>query len=397
MGANAQKRDHLGALDGLRGIASVTVVVFHCVTVFWSPLLSGERENPASLLWNGPFAVHIFFVLSGFVLSLGFLRSQDISHLASAAGRRYFRLTVPALASVLITYSLMTLGFAHVEDCARVLEHNEYLRPFWKLPPSILTALKEGLWTACFSVNFPKYNGVLWTMQYEFKGSLLLFATLALTARAKNRWVVFLIAAAVCLSFNGFPYAEILSGSLLCMLWCCKRGAILANKPVALTLLTASLFVAWRCPLRTLLGDAGNSVNGFIDSMPAAIGVVAAVAFSPLLQRTLSTRAFVWLGKISFPLYLIHWPIVLTAGTGAYTFLRTIGWAHESAAVVACALIAPLSFAAAALGAATVEPWSIRIGNVVYRRLLAADVASTRTAIPAPDPIGSEAKASRAA
>jgi peptidoglycan/LPS O-acetylase OafA/YrhL len=386
MDANAQKRGHLDALDGLRGIASVVVVVFHSVTVFWSPVLDHGLENPASVLWNGPFAVHIFFVLSGFVLSLGFLRSQDLSQLASAAGRRYFRLTIPSLASVLITYSLIVLGFAHVEDCARVLEHNEYFSGHWRFQPSILMALKEGLWTACFSVNVPKYNGALWTMQYEFKGALLLFAALALTARYKNRWLVFVILAAVCLSYNGSPFAEILCGSLLCMLWC-KRGAILTNKAIALALLTAALFFAWRFPIRMLLGSAGGVANAWIDSMIAAIGVVSAVAFSPLLQRVLSMRAIVWLGKISFPLYLIHWPIILTAGTGAYVHLRTAGWGHEWAAVAACCLIAAVSLAAAAVGAATVERWSIRIGNVVYRRLFVADNAPNPTVVAAPNPI----------
>ena len=273
----------------------------------------------------------------------------------------------------------------------RLVEHNEYFSSHWKFPPSIFMALKEGLWTSCFSVNVPRYNGALWTMQYEFKGSLLLFGALSLTARSRNRWLVVLILAAVCLSYNGSPYAEILCGSLLCMLWC-ERGAMLTNKPLALALLTASLFFAWRFPIRMSLGNAGGVANAWIDSMIAAIGVVSAVAFSPLLQRALSTRTFVWLGKISFPLYLIHTPIILSVGTGTYVFLRTIGWGHESAAVVACAVIAVVSLAAGALGAVTVEPWSIRIGTVVYRRLFVADRPPTQTVIAAQDPVRTASK-----
>lgn len=77
------------ALDGIRGLAAVVVVVHHTFLV--SPLLANPYQNPYDvrpgtiawwatytplhLFWDGTEAVFVFFVLSGFVLSLPLART----------------------------------------------------------------------------------------------------------------------------------------------------------------------------------------------------------------------------------------------------------------------------------------------------------------------------------
>jgi peptidoglycan/LPS O-acetylase OafA/YrhL len=56
------KRDHYAALDGLRGFAAVSVVLF----------LLGHRLHAPWLATNSRLAVDVFFCLSGFVLPLAF-------------------------------------------------------------------------------------------------------------------------------------------------------------------------------------------------------------------------------------------------------------------------------------------------------------------------------------
>jgi peptidoglycan/LPS O-acetylase OafA/YrhL len=364
----ARQPGHLDALDGLRGIACLVVFLHHCTAAFWFSLYTRPDLNPLTLLCNGTFAVHVFFVMSGFVLSLAYVRTPRLPILVSATARRYFRLAIPSTVAVLIAYALMALGFGYAQDLARIVEHSAWIEKQWTFPPLLGSALKQGLWNSCFG-GTQNFDGVLWTMQYEFKGSLILFGALALTTGIKNRGFAFLAAAAGFLVFGGWEFAEFLLGGLLCIVWV-QRGASIANRYVALLVLAASLYIAWRLPTHMADWSWGDSkLREWVSGMLGAIGVVSVAAYSPLVQRTLSSRPFVWLGKISFPLYLIHMPILLSAGAGVYCALHGRGWAHDWAGLAAFATTAALSFPAAALGTATIEPWSVRIGQMAYRVL----------------------------
>src|SRR5262245_47699245 len=102
------------ALDGLRGIAAVTVVVQHILSSF-PPLaamidrapdadivLLDLDRTPLRLLWTGSEAVILFFVLSGFVLTLQIERFQAGSSYVTYIVRRVSRLYVPYLAIMLV-------------------------------------------------------------------------------------------------------------------------------------------------------------------------------------------------------------------------------------------------------------------------------------------------------
>lgn len=92
-------------LDSIRGLAALTVVLQHCLFVF--PLLfndtSGQQHfwllnifkySPLHLFWSGSQAVFLFFLLSGFVLSLPFYRAQSVSYPAFII-KRICRLYLP--------------------------------------------------------------------------------------------------------------------------------------------------------------------------------------------------------------------------------------------------------------------------------------------------------------
>ncbi|WP_443147193.1 acyltransferase family protein [Paenibacillus sp. KACC 21273] len=73
-------------LDGLRGLAALIVVISHFVVAFYPSLYNGSidsvhtqkslelwiSKSPFNLFYNGNFAVCVFFVLSGYVLSYKF-------------------------------------------------------------------------------------------------------------------------------------------------------------------------------------------------------------------------------------------------------------------------------------------------------------------------------------
>ena len=108
-----------GALDGLRGLAAAVVVIHHCFLV--SPSLSlavarvdtGQVEpwvwwttfTPLHLLWAGTEAVYVFFILSGFVLTLPFVGVWQPTWRAYYA-KRFVRIYLPVWASLVIALLL---------------------------------------------------------------------------------------------------------------------------------------------------------------------------------------------------------------------------------------------------------------------------------------------------
>ena len=79
-------RDH--ALDGIRGIACLIVLISHFMQFFLPSVFVqnqidhyGEKyisETPFNILYNGHFAVMLFFVLSGMVLSIPFFKGKGL-------------------------------------------------------------------------------------------------------------------------------------------------------------------------------------------------------------------------------------------------------------------------------------------------------------------------------
>ena len=67
-------KERLEYLDAMRGLAAFSVVLFHLFTTIRFGYLSELRPHlvvfPLRIFWDGAAAVSLFFVLSGFVLSI---------------------------------------------------------------------------------------------------------------------------------------------------------------------------------------------------------------------------------------------------------------------------------------------------------------------------------------
>ena len=103
-----QAGHHYKELDSLRGLAAITVLNGHYLNLFkvkQGPFVGlGEKvelahKTPLFALMAGHESVMLFFVLSGFVLSLPFLNGRTVNY-GSYAIRRTFRIYVPYLAAL---------------------------------------------------------------------------------------------------------------------------------------------------------------------------------------------------------------------------------------------------------------------------------------------------------
>jgi peptidoglycan/LPS O-acetylase OafA/YrhL len=217
-----QIQGRMEALESVRGLAAFVVCCSHLFTGFFPHWF----YNPADPLppwlqlpsW-AHFAVDVFFVLSGFVLSISFVQTGKIELLRTAFVRRYWRLFIPVAASILISYLLHANGLYANREAVMAFEANksDWLYGFYGFEPSAVGAIREAVWKVFFSFSAREsYNPVLWTMGYEFLGSLFLFAFLALSGGLRNRFLIYLAVGFVAQRFGMIWLLEFLAGAAVC-------------------------------------------------------------------------------------------------------------------------------------------------------------------------------------
>ncbi len=158
-------------------------------------LIRLAARTPFRVVWEAQWAVSLFFVLSGFVLTLAYFRSGRQATMSSAAVRRYFRLMIPAAASILFAYVLLKCGWMYNRTAVASMDGaapsaHWWLNVFYNFKPSFRVALKDCFWTTFFG-NGSLYNQNLWTMPVELQGSFLVYTFALLFGKLRNRWLIY--------------------------------------------------------------------------------------------------------------------------------------------------------------------------------------------------------------
>ncbi|MCU1445158.1 acyltransferase [Cryobacterium sp.] len=326
--------------------------------------------SPLKILFAGPEFVLVFFVLSGFVLVLTPLRrwpwtprpapEQAASAPAPAAGsaeptsgvpavsastpalavegaptaatttapqgydwlayypRRIIRLAIPVVVSV-------ALAAAWILLVPRTGEGGAWMAKQGSPDLGIGNLLREA--SILGYTGRPDVNPPLWSLAWEMWFSLLLPVGVIL-AVASRRWTLAWVALLLAASTAGY----LLGSEPLMYLPAFGLGALLAANHETLqarsqrlaasrggTLVWAGIAVLGPVLLvsywlfRPVLTAPWNELTLALR-VPGAALIVATVALWPPVQRMLSGRLLAWLGAISFSLYLVHFPVVVSFG-----------------------------------------------------------------------------------
>jgi len=310
-----RKGGRLVYLEAGRGIASVIVLLHHLILAFKpafdAPYPIGLQFTPAYCLINGGAAVAFFFTLSGFVLSLSLIERPSRGRLATSLVKRLPRLALPALVTLLAGCLVLMAGFNHYASTAYVTGSG-WLATFGnaKFPdhfsPSLNDAMRNGVLVFVFGKKF-YYNSNLWTMRAEYLCSLAVLMVAYLIGRFNRHRMLGL--------------GLIAAGSLILIV--ANTGLALAEFGIGMTL--AIVYTSWRIVLHRVL--AALAVAGVLFLVSAGDPRVEAIAAGLLLfvmtastdvEQALSGRVGDWLGRASFPLYLVHTLVILTIGSEVY-------------------------------------------------------------------------------
>lgn len=377
-------------LDGVRGLAACIVVVCHFFQVFLPSVFEGRPEmahfafegaaarTPINLLFNGNFSVCLFFVLSGYVLSYRYFQTKDRLHVYSSAARRYFRLAIPAVLSVVLAYLAIIGGFGFYDDIQGITL-SSMPDPF-AADTGVWAMMKESLFHTFFAYG-SQYNPVLWTMTYELFGSFLIFAFLLLLGKRKLRFAVY--ALLIWLWIDSY-YLGFVLGMLLSDLKHSDRNWLAAiNRPwINAILVIAGIFMGsypyWNTQgtiYSILVWEApGFSFFEFYH-VTGSFLILTALLNSSRMQTLFNRKPFAYLGKISFSLYLVHFTIICTLGSYIFGQLYS-ALPYGMSVLLTMVITHPVIFAAAHLFERFVDAktlvllsrWSERLFGPAKRR-----------------------------
>lgn len=153
-------------LDALRGIAALAVVLWHFVCATYTIQDPGTKSFVMSLyfLVQGRAAVILFFILSGFVLSLPFLKETRPGY-GGFIVRRFCRIYLPYVA--LIACSIIVRTFLTVKKLPGL---SDWFNDYCGDPFSLKTALEHLFLIG--NINIMAYNNPVWSLIHEMRISL---------------------------------------------------------------------------------------------------------------------------------------------------------------------------------------------------------------------------------
>lgn len=326
-------------LDALRGLAALSVLLYHVLALNWAPLQDGVYLKPAAnpienllifsplhVAWLGVEAVWFFFVLSGFVLT----RAATRPTFAWGAyyPSRIVRLYGPVLGAIALawlTYVLIPHNPAGAQPAIA------------SLPTGY--SLTEILHDATLLGGTSNAIGTLWSLQWEVVFSLALPAYLLVVRRYPLAGTIIAVVACLLGWANNDPATSYLPlfffGALLAQHWdaVTRTFRFLAARRWWAHALGATLMLGSVVALTSffILGRSleAHGIPARVATLPLVVaGIILLIITStcwPPLSRVLTTRPLLFLGTISFSLYLVHRPVMIalafTTGLGAISAL----------------------------------------------------------------------------
>jgi peptidoglycan/LPS O-acetylase OafA/YrhL len=332
--SNASRIDQL---DALRGVAALSVVLYHmCCSV---PLLNGYlacsladvvtgrksclpeglllSATPLRTFVGGSEAVILFFVLSGFVLSLPFLNGRGPRY-RDYVILRVCRIYIPAAISICIVACIVaTLRPSAVSE-------SSWVSTFWQHPVEA-GGLLANLVLLDGALDVRPLNIVMWSLVQELRISLVLPFIVALMMRFRPG--IFLAPATIVATIGYFgmkeaivpwPIARSIAqtafftlafvvGIETCRAWVEGRIRALLSKRsiVGIAALTALL-------LYNSMIVRPNFLLWYLLVTCASAIVIFLCASTATPRSQIIWRVIKWLGRVSYSLYLTHIIVLLT-------------------------------------------------------------------------------------
>jgi peptidoglycan/LPS O-acetylase OafA/YrhL len=378
---------HYHILDGLRGFAALQVVALHYIAAFLpaiylpihyylqpellTPTQTFFNGSPLFYLWDGFSAVYVFFLLSGFVLSHAY--EKRTTHPFHNMVGRSVRLIIPAWASLIIAAICFIIFPDDIREAARlshsfVLAEHDIGLPLWH------SFMREIFESSIFlgydaftlldtvphikaqihvlnsnqALNFP-----LWSLHFEFYGSLFIIGLMYLRARVKilyfasaaiitllmpaSPFYLFFIGHAAYIFFKHYISRPSTNWRFLMLGYAFISLGVLITSSKKVPLLTP--IYEWTKENSWYTTESDFRFQGQVGAICIFFGIILVapiVTRLNMISRLLRGKFLQLAGKYSFSIYLLHSPILLTLGCFVYNTM------HPSMPAYAATLMAAI-------------------------------------------------------
>lgn len=359
-------------LDALRGIAAVSVALFHFNNEWASPTyreFSALLPDAVLAVWHRlDLGVEIFFVLSGFVIAHSMAGQRvDLRYAGNFILRRSIRLDPPywlilaitmlwpyLLFPTLVSPPLMDPGFFEKFGGVKWFVINMFYLPNLLGQKTLVSVA----WTLCLEVQFYlAYLTVLFlghaagNVWPHFRTRLIqvVFAILTLTS------VAYWFTAPNTNATNTFIGRWWMFGSGVFIYMALRRH-----------------WSAWRAALALalLIATAITRHEPLAIAVAATAGVIYFVGVRGKLQSWLSWRWLQYLGRVSYSLYLVHWMV----GIATLTAIQKFGDSSPTALTTGVVMALAMSLIAADLLNRTIEGPAARLAHRLRPKPVAAEI-----------------------
>jgi peptidoglycan/LPS O-acetylase OafA/YrhL len=294
-------KPHFEILDGLRGVAALAVVIFHFMEI-------AVPEPEKNFIAHAYLAVDFFFCLSGFVIAYAYDDKMATIGIAIFLKRRLIRLhPLVLIGSVL---GLLTFLFDPFSNLHQVYAHKTWLLFICSCLMIPFAAVKER-YSNLFHLNPPT-----WSLFWEYIANIF-YALILVRLPKKVLWVLTALAA-VGLEYESYQSTHLSVGWGGDNFW---GGGI----RVSFSFLAGMVIYRSRLIIRSKLGFVSISVlllPAFLFPFSTTNSWLAdpllVIFYFPLLimlgagalTHTWSHTICQFSGKISYPLYMVHYPFI---------------------------------------------------------------------------------------
>lgn len=288
-------------LDGLRGVAIILVILFHAYSRWTDIIPFGSEYKDIIIFRYGYLGVQLFFLISGFVILMTLERSKNYLIFGY---KRWIRLFPAMLIATIFIYTTASIF---------------YERPMgspteWSVVPG-LTFIEPKIIERVFNVEFPELEGSFWSLYLEMKFYIVFGALYFIFGRNRAIFLFFILYLLPFLNDNYLDlgkwsiwrlmdkyifskeYGWFIAGCLA-YIYYQRRG----EKSGQIYLLLSFALALWCLSLK-------YREHYTIDIILVGL-MILGVFYLPLVYdkigKIFSHRIFLFVGFISYPLYLIH-------------------------------------------------------------------------------------------